>query len=177
MRLFLGLKLPTAAVRAVDHWREHNPIAAARAVPLANLHVTVAFLGEVDARRLEPLCDEVGELLEMHPVRDIRLHFDCVGYWPGPKVFWLGTSLAPDPELAAWAQGLQQLAGRHGNRIDRRPWTPHITLYRAVAAPPSAPSQQPDIVLQQDHLTLFESLSGRDGVRYEALGEWSLSGR
>lgn len=177
MRLFFALDLPPATARAVTLWRERNPIAAGRPVPAANLHLTLAFLGELEERQLEPLCEATDAQLASRTPGAARLALDCVGYWPRPGVFWLGSTQAPPPALQALARGLQQLGGRFGSRVPKHSWTPHITLYRGLELPPAAPLQPPALQLEQERLTLFRTVAGRQGVRYEALCEWPLAPR
>jgi 2'-5' RNA ligase len=176
VRLFLALDVPADTARNIDHWRAQNLAVDGRAVPLTNLHVTVAFLGEVDERHFEELCEAVGEQLDTYPVPAASLHFDRLGYWQKPGIVWLGVSAPVADDWHRLARRLQQLPGRFGNPVERRDWVPHITLFRGVAGAPPAALTEPELPLRQGRLTLFQSRRGRDGVRYESLGEWQFAG-
>ena len=57
LRLFLALRLPDDAVRALVRWQRDDLGAptGVRIVPEENLHVTIAFLGSRPAGELEPV--------------------------------------------------------------------------------------------------------------------------
>jgi 2'-5' RNA ligase len=55
-RLFFAIELPDATRQEVVRWRaEHFPQDAGRPVAAANLHLTLAFLGEVSAEKQRAL--------------------------------------------------------------------------------------------------------------------------
>jgi 2'-5' RNA ligase len=55
MRLFVALCLPTEALHALETLQDRLPVG--RPVPADNLHLTLAFLGEVDDTAAEALHD------------------------------------------------------------------------------------------------------------------------
>ncbi|MEQ9465745.1 MAG: hypothetical protein RJQ10_18940, partial [Haliea sp.] len=69
---------------------------------------------------------------------------------------------------------LQHLGGQVGARLEKKPFAPHVTLYRGCTEPPPAPAAPPAIALAYDHFTLFESHKGRQGVSYHAVEHWPL---
>lgn len=55
-RLFFAIELPAALQRKIVRWRaEHFPSEAGRPVAAANMHLTLAFLGEVSADKQRAL--------------------------------------------------------------------------------------------------------------------------
>ena len=51
-RLFFAIELPTPLQRQIVRWRaDHFPPEAGRPVAAANLHLTLAFLGDVSAEK------------------------------------------------------------------------------------------------------------------------------
>ena len=54
LRLFLALPCPSGIAAQIDAWRQSQHFAG-RPVPTANLHVTLAFLGQVPESRLQQL--------------------------------------------------------------------------------------------------------------------------
>ena len=173
MRVFFGLDPDPSCKRAISSWRDRCLGADGRPVPPGNFHVTLAFVGEIDEGPLERLCGAVDGWAEAAQPGAGSLRLDRVGYWPRPAIFWLGSSAVPE-SLSALALALQKRSVAAGARRDAHDWVPHVTLFRRCRQPPPAPLETPDIVLDYRHITLFESQSGREGVRYSPLAEWPL---
>lgn len=93
-----------------------------------NLHLTLAFLGEVAPARLAALHDA----MDSTPVLPMSLTFDHVGCFKrdGGDIWWIGL------QENALLLSLQQTLSRHladsGFLIERRRFSPHITLAREV---------------------------------------------
>ncbi len=171
MRLFFGLDPAADDKRAIDSWRSRMATAEGRPVPAGNFHVTLAFLGEIPERQLERLGDAV-DRLDLPEADELCL--DRVGYWPRPGIFWVGPGAPPAP-LSTLAGQLARIAQGLGARRDRRPFVPHVTLYRDCRQPPPAPVEPPRLRLRYRGVTLFASRPTRDGVRYEPLANWDGS--
>ena len=56
MRLFFGLATPPRTAIAIADWRDRRFPADGRPVPVPNLHITLAFLGQVADERLDCVC-------------------------------------------------------------------------------------------------------------------------
>ena len=173
MRTFFGLELPADVAVQVADWRDRQPGVTGRAVPPANFHITLAFIGEIAPGPLERLCQAVDDWLEQGRVGTGELLLDRTGYWPRPGIYWLGPGNWPEP-LSQMARKLRHLATSVGARRDRNPFQPHITLYPNCSTPPAAPATLPSIPLRYRDLTLFESRQGRSGVSYHPLQQWEL---
>jgi 2'-5' RNA ligase len=173
MRLFFGFDLDAGSKSAIADWRDRHALAGGRPVPAANFHITLAFLGELDERRLERLCDRVDAAQAEMAERPLSLSLDRVGYWPSPGIYWLGTS-ADCAAMTALAARLASVGQALGSRRERRAFEPHVTLYRRCDTPPPAPSREPLFDLQLTELLLFQSQQGRSGVSYRPLAAWPL---
>lgn len=173
MRLFFALEPDSRSALAIADWRDRYLSLAGRPVPTANLHITLAFLGEISEQRLERLCDSVDAYLEARQIGGGALRLDQLGYWPKPRILWLGPSRWPD-DLSQLAAGLGQVGVAEGGKRRRGAFQAHITLFRGCERPPSAPARAPDFVLQYDSFTLMESRQGRHGVSYHPLAHWQL---
>ncbi|NEX21774.1 RNA 2',3'-cyclic phosphodiesterase [Thiorhodococcus mannitoliphagus] len=101
---------------------------AARAVHPADLHLTLVFLGELDAARLS--CAEAVAAAVFAP--PFQLEIDRIGQFARARVLWCGPSRTPEV-LAALVRGLQSGLERCGIPFDRRPYRPHLTLARKVS--------------------------------------------
>ena len=174
MRVFFGIEPDSATRLAIADWRDRFGLAAGRPVPVANFHITLAFIGVVSSRHVETLCDAVDAREGATEFVGGRLDLDQVGFWPGPGIYWMGTS-EPARQVADLAHKLAHLGGLVGARRKRKTYTPHVTLYRDCNEPPPVPVSPPDIKLVYDHFTLFESRQGRQSVSYHALAQWGLT--
>ncbi len=152
-------------------WRERSIRCDGRAVPIANFHLTLAFLGELQPARLDQLLDSADRLLEAHMGNNRSMMIDQVGYWPKPGIYWAGPSTWPDA-VGQLADALRRLVVQFGARRERTAFQPHITLFRRCQTPPAAPSVAPAIELAAASIALFESRQGREGVSYQRLAEW-----
>jgi len=133
MRLFIAIELPDDAKRELG--RLWTDIPGARRVPTEQIHLTLAFLGEVDEAVLERL---TGELARIH-LPEFRLCFSGTGCFPGrhrPRVAWVG--LEPQPRLTHLAAGVYEAVLACGIHQEERPFSPHITLARLRQSPPRA---------------------------------------
>jgi RNA 2',3'-cyclic 3'-phosphodiesterase len=139
-------------------------------VPSENLHITLVFMGSVDASArigAEAVADELRTV-------SAELRLDQLGYWPGPRVLWLGASTVP-PELRHLQILLQEGIARAGMELDDRPFKPHMTLMRKVSPAPRLPTLEP-IVWQVKHFALIESVTHSVGAVYRVLKIWGLGG-
>jgi 2'-5' RNA ligase len=147
--------------------RRHSP-SAARRLPAADLHITLAFVGAVDAATracLEQAATKLrGEAFD--------LSLDRIGAWPGPRILWLAPS-APPPALLQLARDLQQALRSCGYQPEARPYRPHVTLARKLAGEPPATAVPPLHWPVRDFV-LAESLSGPAGLGYRVLARWPL---
>jgi 2'-5' RNA ligase len=174
MRLFFGLEPDSSGKAAIADWRDRFGPCDGRSVRAGNFHITLAFLGELESRRLEALCAAADAIGREGLRAQVELVFDRVGFWPAAGIYWMGPSVE-DAALTMLAARLQRVGQRFGARRDRRTYTPHLTLYRGCTTPPPPPLVMPSIRVGFDAFVLFESCRGRQGVRYEPIAEWSLA--
>ncbi len=105
-RLFFALELPSAVQKQIVQWRaSHFPEDAGRPVAADNLHLTLAFLGEVSAEKQRALAALAGRLRQP----GFTLTLDDAGQWLRSRVVWLGTRQPPRAPAAA-----RQYAARSG---------------------------------------------------------------
>jgi RNA 2',3'-cyclic 3'-phosphodiesterase len=102
--------------------------ASGKPVPIAKVHLTLAFLGEVEPARIAVAVEAARR------VRFPRFAFalDRVGSFRGARVAWAGCAQVPGP-LAALAGDLCGRLAAAGFALEDRPYTPHATLARRIA--------------------------------------------
>ena len=165
MRLFFAC-FPTKSLAGRLHRQvpQLRPLCGGRPIPVANLHLTLAFLGEVDPARLAALI----ELAERQTFPPLRLQLDRAGSF-GTRAGWL----APGPEaelLAGWVRQLQIELGEAGFHVEHHPFRPHLTLLRRLDRP--LPAQAiPPLFWDLARFALVESTLAPRGARYRRLWE------
>ena len=171
-RLFFAL-LPDAAARGdLDALaRELARETGGKAVPAANVHLTLAFLGPVPRDRLAQI-EAIGAAAAQGAAAfDVAL--DRVGHFRAARVAWAGQA----PTHAA----LQRLFDRlrtelasAGLPAEQRPFHPHATLARHCRRPP-ADMPWPGTRWRAEALALMASETLPGGARYRAVASWPLA--
>ncbi|MHA7848361.1 RNA 2',3'-cyclic phosphodiesterase [Serratia sp. D1N4] len=170
-RLFFALSLPDALQQQVIRWRadafqpeDGRPVAA------ANLHLTLAFLGDVSTQKERALQTLAGRIRQT----GFNVCLDDLGHWPRPGVVWLGTKRAPRA-LLQLAELLRSQAARSGCYQSSLPFHPHITLLRAATQPVAIPPSTPGWNFSADHFSLYQSTVEHGRTRYHQLAQWPLN--
>ena len=140
-----------------------------RAVPEANIHLTLVFLGDVPRERLPELESVAGALRGQRLVLDV----DRLEYWRHNRILWAGPERCPGalPEMVA--RLTENLAAR-GYRVDRRSYVPHVTLIRGARRGPDT-IRISAVEWKIDALSMVESVARQGGRRYEVLRDWPLN--
>mgnify|MGYP001820268274 FL=1 len=169
-RLFFALE-PNGGVRNAVGRLQKTLALDARPVPIANFHVTLAFLGMQNTAVIPVVCEVASRLA--FPTCEVVL--DSLGRFKRAGVIWLGASEVPGV-LQQFQQNLVDGLLEAGVGYDRKPWKFHLTLYRKMRTPP--PTM--DSVAIRWHLNSFslvESVSVRSGVEYHRMGHWKAAGQ
>lgn len=125
MRLFIAIEFPDDVKKALIRLRKDIP--GARWVPAEHIHLTLAFLGEVDETILGRLTGELSHI--QSPA--FNLCFTGTGCFPDrrrPRVLWVG--LEPEPRLNVLAAKVRAAVLACDIPQEERPFTPHVTLAR-----------------------------------------------
>jgi 2'-5' RNA ligase len=142
----------------------------ARRVAADNLHITLAFPGNVTAG-VQACLEEAAGRLTGAP---FELAIDRLGYWPGPRIIWAAPAQTPR-ELWSLAAALRAVLAGCGLEPENRPYQTHITLARKASQtlPVTRIAPIPWSIRQ---FSLVESVSEPAGVRYRLLCNWPLEG-
>jgi len=170
-RLFFAIEMPAPVQRQIVRWRaDHFAPEAGRPVAAANLHLTLAFLGDVSPEKQQALAAMAGRIRQP----EFTLTLDDAGQWLRSRVVWLGTR-QPPRGLLQLADMLRAQAARSGCYQSPQPFHPHITLLRdashAVAIPP--PGFQWTFPVKE--FVLYESRFAGGRTRYTPLQRWRLT--
>ena len=164
-RLFFAIEMPAAIQRQVVRWRaDHFAPEAGRPVAAANLHLTLAFLGEVSDEKRQALAAMAGRIRQP----GFTLTLDDAGQWLRSRVVWLGTR-QPPRGLLQLASMLRAQAARSGCYQSPQPFHPHITLWRDARQAVPIPAPGFRWTFPVNEFVLYESSFSRGRTRYTAL--------
>lgn len=133
-----------------------------------NFHITLVFLGNVQEQDIPRLADAAGRLR----ISRFTLQIDRCGCWKRAKVAWLAPATTPAPllELVERINGLSMLAGLP---IDKRDYSPHLTVARKVVRPVTGRLFEP-VHWDVRDFSLVESVTHQQGAVYRVMKSWAL---
>ncbi|KEO56522.1 RNA 2',3'-cyclic phosphodiesterase [Thioclava pacifica] len=176
MRIFVAIELPEAICEAIGVLQME--LGAGRIVQPDNLHLTLAFLGEIEPFEAEQLHEALEEV-DWGPGPEVALAgLEVFGSAERPEALVL--SARPDAELARWHSAVMGAARGVGLVLARRRFRPHVTLarFRKGAGPGELArlgqflSAQGDVALAPFHagrLAMVRSTLGHGAPRHESL--------
>lgn len=144
MRLFVALRPPPEALAHLEAALPQWPSAPER------WHLTLAFLGEVDA---PPDLTGVGD-------GPLTLQLRGSGVFGRGGPVWVGVAGELD-RLTALAAGVASTCRRQGHEVERRPYRPHLTVGRRGHPDPSRLAAYEGPVWTATELELVRSSVGR----------------
>ncbi|MCJ2067838.1 RNA 2',3'-cyclic phosphodiesterase [Methylobacterium sp. J-030] len=170
-RLFTGIAVPPTVAEALEAYQGGLP--GARWIDPDDFHVTLRFIGDIDASTAD---DVVEALAEMRTRPPLTVTLPGLGLFGGDRPRALYASVRADPALTDLQAEQERLVRRAGLEPERRKFTPHVTLARlrrdatseAVAmylsqAPVFAP-----LTFSVDRVTLFSARDSTGGGPYVA---------
>lgn len=169
-RLFFALE-PPIRVRAQIEQIKQKCVAQNRgsAVKEESLHLTLQFLGGIEAAHIDGLIATADQLR----AAPFEVSLDCFGHWEKPRALWLGPQITPVP-LLALQRGLETtLRKQCGIKPDVRAYRPHVTLMRKVKQVNSLPQIDP-LSWPVKQFSLMESISSGQGVEYHPIEQFNL---
>lgn len=135
MRLFVALEIPSAVrdnlaalIGELSAAGAPSTKSHARWVRPENLHVTLKFIGNIDAAKLEEIRDT---LAQVHSDAPVEVSFRGLGFFPNerrPRVLCVATAVSPN--LSRLAHEIDQRLEPLGIPRETRDFTPHLTVAR-----------------------------------------------
>lgn len=187
MRLFVAVDLPEAVKGSLD--AAVVPLRAAlppaRWVRPDGYHLTLAFLGEVEAERVPAIAPALRSKLGQES--GFRAHFAGLRSFPNAgsvRIAWAG--LEPAVRFARLAELVQDALRECGIEADDRPFRSHVTLARCEPAWPSQLRRELALLaaafgdrmagatMACDRVTLFSSVLAQGGATYRVEAEIGL---
>jgi 2'-5' RNA ligase len=132
-RLFFALDVPKAATEPLFQLQASLRPLAERFEPRFSrreqMHLTLAFLGDVETSHLDELVRITEDCARHHAAIEAR--FERVAVFPDPRrARVLVVELEPNPRLTTLATELARAAERFGVPRETRAFRPHLTLAR-----------------------------------------------
>jgi RNA 2',3'-cyclic 3'-phosphodiesterase len=177
-RLFTGLAVPAEIAEALKVYQGGLP--GARWIEPSDFHVTLRFLGDVEATMAD---DVVEALSEMRARPALTVTLDGLGIFGGDRPRALYASVVPEAGLMDLQAEQERLVRRAGVEPERRKFTPHVTLARLRRdATPEATamylSQAPvftPLTYTLDRVTLFSARDSTGGGPYVPEAEFPFA--
>ena len=168
-RLFFAIWPPAATAAALCHWaglvqRE----AGGRALDAGAIHLTLAFLGELQPERAAAA---IAAARAVHGAAH-ELPLEEAKYWAHNRIVWVGPWATP-ALLEALAASLAGALGREGFVLERRRFAAHVTLLRKVPAGCRLLAL-PKLAWPVEEFSLVRSKLAAGGSRYEIVEKFSL---
>lgn len=178
IRLFTALSIPEDVAGTLA--RRQSGLPGAQWRTAEQLHVTLAFYGEVDERRAEDLAAELSRAAAGGPFEIVLSGVGAFGDGHRTHAIWAGVE--PNERLSVLAGRCRSAGERAGVVMERRDYRPHVTL--AYLKPQTNPDRvgawitghnllrSPPIRI--DRFGLFSSELTPGGSRYQLEWEYLL---
>lgn len=184
-RVFCAVELPPEVrARATEHiarLREAVPETRAGWEREEKLHITLKFLGEIEAQRVAALSQAAARATQS--AQPLTLSLENAGAFPthgAARVLWLGIKDAAGG-LVRLQQSLEDECASEGFQREERAFHPHLTIAR-VRAPQGARRLAalhremgfPPVEFQVTKLVVIRSEMGAGGSRYTGVSRHQL---
>ncbi len=194
-RTFIALELNEALQGFLGDMisRASQELPDVRWVDPAGIHLTLAFLGELTDKQLDSAIDATEVAARRSVPFEYRLKgLGIFGSPLQPRVIWMGVEDLPSGHIQG--SPLQQLhrvltkeLELRGFEVEKRPFSPHLTLARIKK--PLSPDEQQRLqrllhskqagasssICRVNHLCVMKSELSRTGAKYTCLQACSLS--
>jgi 2'-5' RNA ligase len=155
IRAFIAFDLPDDVLETISEIQKQlqKKGLKLRWVSVCNIHLTVKFIGDLPADRIDRVAHIMSESAERFS--PITIHASGMGVFPGlrrPNVLWMGIRGEMDL-LICFQKTLDENLERIGIRAEKRPFRGHLTIGRVKG--------DPDMELLKESLRLFDDFQTR----------------
>lgn len=133
MRCFIAINLDTAVRANIIAFIQQNNLSekfkGTRWVKPENLHITLAFLGEITTNQasiIKKILENISSKYE-----PFAIELSDIGFFPNrknPKVFWIG--IKEQPKLLKLKHDIDKYLTECNIFFDKKPFSPHLTIGR-----------------------------------------------
>lgn len=185
MRLFIAVPLPEKIQNQI--FQESSDLRGSDApihwIPHENLHLTLKFLGEVPADRIQKIQDSmINAVKDFHP---FEINFAGVGAFPSlthPRVIWVGTTEGQET-LAKLAKELENQLEVLGFSKEERPYKSHLTIGRVRERKSVKDFKEKAVTFEKtsfagfsvNMISLMQSILSPKGAAYKTVYEVKLT--
>lgn len=133
MRVFIGIKINDRIIKRIQAIHtaviaKEGELQGVKWVEGENIHLTLAFLGEIDDQSAADICSRVTMICQRH--REFVLKFSGAGVFGDPaRVLWVGLKDVP-AELVDIYEYIGAMCDEFGIGRDCREFDPHVTICR-----------------------------------------------
>ena len=178
IRLFAALPIPDDVADTLE--RRQSGLPGAKWRGRDQLHLTLAFYGDVEERRADDLAAELSRAAAGGPLEFILQGVGAFGDAHRRQTLWAGVE--PNERLSVLAGRCRAAGERAGVVMERRDYRPHVTL--AYLKPQTSPDRigawmaghnllrSPPI--RADRFGLWSSVLSHDGSQYQLEQEYPL---
>jgi 2'-5' RNA ligase len=168
-RVFFALwPRPAVAASLAASAQMAHALCGGRIMRQDTLHLTLAFIGDVPAVRIDGLLEAASRVTG----DAFSLSLDRLGCWRHNRIVWAGAS-EPPPQLIALVGQLNERLADAGFPLEARDFAAHLTLLRkarCVALPAFE-----TIAWPVAEFVLAESQLAASGAAYTLIGRWPLA--
>jgi 2'-5' RNA ligase len=178
IRLFTALSVPDEVAEALT--RRQTGLPGAKWRTADQLHITLAFYGEVDERRADDLSVELERAAAGGPFEIALSGVGAFGDSLRTHAIWAGVEASE--RLSVLAGRCRAAAQRAAIAVERRDYRPHLTL--AYLKPDADPARIGDWIaghnllqsppIRIDRFGLYSSVLTQDGSRYDLERDYRL---
>ena len=168
MRLFFALWTPRETAAALHAWAsEAQRLTGGRVTRAETIHLTLAFLGEVEEGLVPGL-----KSLSVNGRRH-ELPIEHAGCWTHNSIVWAGPREIP-AELKVVVSSLRENLLQQKFKPEKRPFAAHVTLIRKARKAAELPPL-PAVGWPVEELVLVRSQLSSAGPRYQVIERFPLS--
>jgi len=180
IRAFVALPLPAETCEGLERVQSQAPLG--RPVPVENMHLTLAFLGDIPPDGLDDLAEAMADI-DPPPRFDIRL--DGLAFFGGQPPGALAATVRPEPLLESLHGAVLRAARAAGLTVKRQRFRPHVTLLRLPR--PLGPEDEAALArfmgkhagtfaaeFTATEFCLYRSILRPEGARHEELAFFEL---
>lgn len=155
-----------------------------RWTPRENLHLTLKFLGSMEADLVENLAETMDELVgSLEPFEMTTREIGAFPHPRHPRILWAGADRSSSERLATLHRNAQNELEVYGVQPDEHPFKAHVTFGRVKSSSsPKLDGMRPDLESDSfgstrvEAVTLYESELDDSGATYTILHRSPLGG-